>query len=161
MKINTKVIAICTLIILFGIVIQVQSSLAETDVTPEQFMDLIKAKIDFYSFPRIGQANVWTRDTVMTQYYDENSGYVIYLYVNKDDGSVRRVEFQRYNKPVNSISGNVASIALSKLRYKPTLSINPDPPSNDFGTVPEGQTRLWDFRMVLCPKVKRDYGISV
>jgi PGF-pre-PGF domain-containing protein len=147
MKINTKVIAICTLIILFGIVIQVQSSLAETDVTPEQFMDLIKAKIDFYSFPRIGQANVWTRDTVMTQYYDENSGYVIYLYVNKDDGSVRRVEFQRYNKPVNSISGNVASIALSKLRYKPTLSINPDPPSNDFGTVPEGQTRLWDFRI--------------
>jgi PGF-pre-PGF domain-containing protein len=117
MKINTKVIAICTLIILFGIVIQVQSSLAETDVTPEQFMGHIEGKIDVYSYPRIAQINGWARDTYFMQYYNKNTKHVIYLYLN-DDLSVRDVEFRQYASPIGTIPDSVANDAVGKLRYK-------------------------------------------
>lgn len=117
MKGITKVIAICTLIILFGIVIQVQSSLAETDVTPEQFMGQIEGKIDLYSYPRLAQINGWARDTYFVQYYNKSTGHVIYLYLN-DDLSVRDVEFRQYGSPVDTIPDSVANDAVGKLRYK-------------------------------------------
>ena len=117
MKINTKVIAICTLIILFGIVIQVQSSLAETDVTPEQFMGHIEGKIDVYSYPRIAQINGWARDTNFMQYYNKNTKHVIILHLN-DDLFVSDVEFRQYASPVDTIPDSVANDAVGKLRYK-------------------------------------------
>ena len=126
MKITTKVIAIFTLIILFGIVIQVQSSLAETDVTPEQFMGQIEGKIDVYSYPRIAQINGWARDTNFMQYYNKNTKHVIYLHLN-DDLSVRDVEFRQYASPVDTIPDSVANDAVGKLRYKPTPFPTPIP----------------------------------
>jgi PGF-pre-PGF domain-containing protein len=117
MKINTKVIAIFTLIILFGIVLQVQSSLAETDVTPEQFMGQIEGKIDVYSYPLIVQINEWARDTYFVQYFNKNTKHVIILHLN-DDLSVSDVEFRQYGSPVGTIPDSVANDAVGKLRYK-------------------------------------------
>ena len=117
MKINTKVIAICALIILFCIIIQVQSSLAGTDVTPEQFMGQIEGKIDSYSYPPPGQINGWARDTYSMQYFNKSTGHVIYLYLN-DDLSVSDVEFRQYGSPVDTIPDSVANDAVGKLRYK-------------------------------------------
>lgn len=117
MKINTKVIAICTLIILFGIVVHVQSSLAETDVTPEQFMGQIEGKIDADSYPRIAQINGWARNTDSMQYFNKNTKHVIILHLN-DDLFVSDVEFRRYGSPVDTIPDSVANDAVGKLRYK-------------------------------------------
>lgn len=117
MKGITKVIAICTLIILFGIVIQVQSSLAETDVTPEQFMGQIEGKVDVYSYPRLAQINGWARNTDSMQYFNKNTKHVIILHLN-DDLFVSDVEFRRYASPVDTIPDSVANDAVGKLRYK-------------------------------------------
>jgi PKD repeat protein len=120
--------------VLFGIVIQVQSSLAETDVTPEQFMGQIEGKIDVYSYPRIAQINGWARDTYFVQYYNKNTKHVIYLYLN-DDLSVRDVEFRQYASPVDTIPDSVANDAVGKLRYN-SAPIPDLPPVSTFYYTP-------------------------
>ncbi len=117
MKGITKVIAICTLIILLGIVMQVQSSFAETYVTPEHFMGQIKGKIDADSYPRLLKIKEWTRYTDSMQYFNKNTEHVIILHLN-DDLFVSDVEFKQYGSQVGTIPDSVANDAVGKLRYK-------------------------------------------
>lgn len=138
---------------LFGIVLQVSSSLAET--YPEQSMGQIEGKIDFYSYPRIGKINEWVADTNMMMYCDKD-GWVITLTLT-DDHFAKDVVFSRDGDQVDTIPYSVANDALGKLVYYPVASFKYTPISPNVRELVEFDARashdpdgeivsyLWDF----------------
>ncbi|MEA3478141.1 MAG: PKD domain-containing protein [Bacteroidota bacterium] len=131
--------------IFFLFFMQVQPSLAETYITPEQFMDQIEGKIDFYSYPRIGVINGWARDTNKIQYYDKDGKWVISLTLT-DDHFAKDVEFRRYSgDQVGTIPDSFATVASKKVIYFPPPTVT----TNDATAVTDVSATLkmdYDFK---------------
>jgi PGF-pre-PGF domain-containing protein len=108
--------------LIFGVMAQVQPASADTSMTTEEFKAQIRAKVDFYSYPRLSQVNGWARDTYFMQYYNKNTKHVIYLYLN-EDFSVREVEFRQYASSAEKVPLAVANDALAKLRYTSVIDV--------------------------------------
>jgi PKD repeat protein len=123
MERRVQIVGICILIVL--VALQVHPALAET--TPEQFMAQIEGKIDFDSYPRIGQSAGWARDTYYMQYYDKDAKCLIKL-VLTDDYVAKDVTFQQYGNEVGTISDSLANNALEQLRYVSAIMPTPNKP---------------------------------
>jgi hypothetical protein len=106
MKVS-KIAAICILVIVFSFSVGVSLLSAAPDMTTDEFKAQIKGKIDFYSYPRLSKINGWARDTNFLQYFDANTKYVIYLYLN-GDFSMSDVEFRQYGSSKEKILDSVA-----------------------------------------------------